>query len=149
MDLLTEYKNKQAQVLKEIDGGLQNLTVLPILQELSYRIMVLENLRILTKMAPLTLDQQALGYHFGLLKMNIKAFLTDRKIGFVVDETEKAKRATAGEALVKAIDEAFKYFQPPTTETGYKDGVSKIINVVLPIWMQYRDAYINFKEVLQ
>ena len=37
----------------------------------------------------------------------------------------------------------------PSKPEQYSQAVGKYINALLPVWMQYRDTYINLQEVLK
>ena len=66
-------------------------------------------------------------------------------MAFPPDEKLKKQRATALGNLQTVITSFRKQFQSfaPTAE-AYRDAISKMVNTVLPAWLQYRFTYIPF-----
>ncbi len=143
MELLVQYKNKQQEFYAQVAEKALKLDKLPILQELNYRICVLETLQQFCKTAPITLDEKALGYHFHLVKAAIKALLNERKFGTITDERGKAQRETATITLQNVVEDVFAHFQNPTKPEDYKKSICGVINAVLSVWMPYRDTYVK------
>ena len=72
--------------------------------------------------------------------------LQERQFGIPADEKLKKQRATALGNLQTVITSFRKQFQSfaPTTPEAYRDAISKMVNTVLPAWLQYRFTYIPF-----
>ena len=62
------------------------------------------------------------------------------------DDTLKNQRATALSNLQTVINSFRKQFQSfqPTTPEAYRAAIGKMINTILPAWLQYRFTYIPF-----
>ena len=122
------YQTKQQLNAKMADGS---FTVDKLLgyQELMYRISVLESCMGFVKTAPVSADLNAMCFHYQ-----------------VVDEKLKNQRETARGNLETVVGSFRKQFQSfaPTSPEAYRDAVSRMINTVLPAWLQYRYTYIPF-----
>ena len=72
--------------------------------------------------------------------------LQERQFGMPADEKLKNQRETARGNLETVVGSFRKQFQSfaPTSPEAYRDAVSRMINTVLPAWLQYRYTYIPF-----
>ena len=148
MNILETYKAKQA----EINNRIATHTIRPqetlAMQELNYRIDVLETFKGFIKSAPMALDPKQLGYHYQLVDAYVKFALTERQFGPKTDEAGQKKRDTARESLQKVVHygrRRFSSFSPSKPEQ-YSETVGKYINAVLPIWLAYRDTYVKLEN---
>lgn len=116
-----------------------------LVQELEYRISVLETFQTFCKAAPLTTDTKVLVNHYQLFNHCICNLLTERKFGTKADDNGKKKRETAFESFDKVIRDNQKRFTSfvAQTQNQYKTSISNYINTVLPVWIQYRDTYVK------
>lgn len=145
MQLLDVYKNKQMELQKKIEAKELKLDVLPVLQELNYRVFVFETIQAFCRTAPVTLDKKALSYHYQLIAASLRSLLGERKFGPQVNEENKQMRETAGLNLEQVISDGLKRFNgfEPLMPEEYKNRVFKLINAVLTVWVQYRNTYVN------
>lgn len=145
MQLLDVYKNKQTELQKKIEAKELKLDVLPVLQELNYRIFVFETIQAFCRTAPVTLDKKALSYYYQLIAESLRSLLGERKFGPQVNEELKQMRETASSNLEQVISDGLKRFNgfEPLKPEEYKNRVSKLINAVLTVWVQYRNTYVN------
>lgn len=143
--ILDLYKERYEEFCSQISKDSFIIGDLPELQELNYRICVIETFRLLCKSAPVTSDIRIIGYHFQLLDAQIRFIVTERKFGAKTDEDGKKKQETAHASLENVIHEGKKWFTSflPETKEQYKEAVGQYVNTVLPVWMQYRNTYIN------
>lgn len=145
MSILDSYKAKQA----EINNRIATHTIRPqetlVMQELNYRIDVLETFKGFAKSAPMALDPKQLGYHYQLVDAYVKFALTERQFGPKTDEAGQKKRETALDSFNKAVQDGRKRFSSfkPSKPEQYSETVGRYINAILPLWMQYRNTYIN------
>ncbi|NBJ90182.1 hypothetical protein [Acutalibacter sp. 1XD8-36] len=145
MSALQIYKKKQA----ELNAKIASHTLLPqdslAMQELNYRIGVLETFQAFVKGAPMALDPKPLTYHYQLVDASVGFILTEHKFGPKADENGKKRRETALNSLGKAVSDGRKRFSSfkPSRPEQYSETVSKYINTIMPLWVQYRDTYIN------
>ncbi len=143
--ILTQYIALQSELESQINANSLPPDSLVKYQELTYRIAVLNTCKVLCKTAPLSTDMQAMGYHYHLTDMIFAALLTERKFGLKVDEDGKKKRETAHVAVERAIEDGRRRFRKftATTQEQYKNIIVTFINAVVPLWLQYRNTYIN------
>ena len=139
------YQTKQQLTAKITDGS---LTVDQLLgyQELLYRISVLESCMNFVKTAPVTADMKAMSFHYQVVDALFTCLLQERQFGIPADEKLKKQRATALANLQTVVNSFRKQFQSfaPTAPEAYRAAVGKMINTVLPAWLQYRFTYIPF-----
>ena len=117
-------------------------------QELLYRIEVLETCRMLCKTAPVTTDVKPLGEHYHLVDAYIQCISRERRFGPPAGEKQKAGRKTAADAMEKVLADGRKRFSSfrPSGGEQYKRNISALMNTVLPVWLQLRNAYINIDK---
>ena len=118
---------------------------LVLVQELDYRISILETFQTFCKAAPLTTDTKVLVNHYQLVNLSICNLLTERKFGPKTDDNGKKKRETAALSLDKVVKDNQKRFASfaAQTQNQYKTSITNYINAVLPVWVQYRDTYVK------
>lgn len=143
--ILEQYKEAQNVIRSKAAENSLMLEDLLIMQELNYRICVLETFQTLCKAAPVTMDTNALGYHFQLVDAYVEFILHERRFGARTDAEGLKKRETALISFERIVQDGRKRFSSflPKTNEQYQRSVSQYINTILPAWMQYRNAYIN------
>lgn len=139
------YQTKQQLNARIADG---KLTVDQLLgyQELLYRISILESCMSFVKTAPVTTDLKAMSFHYKVVDALFTCLLQERQFGVPADEKLKKQRATALSNLQTVVTCFRKQFQSfaPSTPEAYRDAIGKMINTILPAWLQYRYTYIPF-----
>lgn len=65
--ILEQYRKRQNEIREQIAANSLPLDQMLIMQELNYRICVLETFESLCKSAPVTMDTKAMGFHFQLV----------------------------------------------------------------------------------
>lgn len=145
MSVLQTYQEKKSQINKRIATHTVQLQESLALQELNYRIDVLETFQAFTKTAPMSMEPKQLGYHYQLVDNYVKFVLTERQFGPKTDEKGQKMRATALDSFQKVVQDGRKRFASfqATKPEQYSETLNKYINTVLPLWMQYRNTYIN------
>lgn len=143
MELMLEYQNKQKDLLGQVNAKTLKLDQLPVLQELNYRLCVLETLKAFCKTAPITLEEKALGYHFQLVSAYIRFLPLERKFGMAPNEQEKAERETSLQTLERVIADVHRQFPKPMKPEQYKKNVGEMINAILCVWIPFRNTYIK------
>ena len=143
--ILAELQKKQANIKEQIDANSLPLDGLLVMQELNYRISVMETFQALVKTAPLSTDTSVLRQHYGIFDVSLRYLLKDHKFGIATDDNGKKKRETAEKAVTDVILTNQKKFSSFVAETQnqYKRYVSECANTVLPMWLQFRDTYIT------
>ena len=140
--ILTQYQNRQSVIREQIAENSLPLDDLIGVQELNYRIGVLETFQSLAKTAPISTDTKVLGRHYQIVDVCIRYLLSDHKFGTATDEDGKKKRETAYKALEDIIRDNRKRFSAETQD-HYKRCITNCVNTVLPMWLQFRDTYIK------
>ena len=115
------------------------------MQELNYRICVLETFQSFCKSAPITLDTKVMGYHFQMVDAYVRFTLNERRFGLKADAEGQKRRETALSSFEHVVQDGRKRFSSfkAGTQEQYKTSISQYIHTILPVWMQYRNTYIN------
>lgn len=145
MKLIEYYLQNQEEARKQITAGTYKTEQLFMLQELNYRICVLETMRDFCRSAPITTDVRQLCTHYRVVDAYIRFLMSERQLGSKTDEEGQKKRETAMSAFSKVVQDyqrRFCSFQA-TTPDQYKKVIENTINSVLPVWAQYRTTYIS------
>ena len=143
--LLDQYRERQNIFRSQIAENSLPLEDLLLVQELNYRICVLETFQSFCKSAPITMDTKVMGYHFQMVDAYVRFILTERKFGLKADAEGQKKRETARTSLERVVQDGRKRFTSFSagTQEQYKKCISNFTNTILPVWMQYRNTYIN------
>lgn len=143
--ILDNYRNLQNNYRSQIAANSLPLEDNLKMQEVNYRICVLETFESLSKSAPITMDTKVMGYHYQLVDANVKFVLTERKFGPKTDTEGIKKRETAAASFEKVVQDGRKRFSSfsPTSQDQYRSTIGNYILTVLSVWMQYRNTYIN------
>lgn len=161
MSVLTSYREKQSEYNSRIAKHTMQTRENLALQELNdsssskndelFRISVLETFQAFAKGAPMGMKVEDLSYHYQLVDTYVKSVLCERQFGAKTDSDGKKRRETAHQSLEKVIQAGRKQFTSfsPSKPEQYSQAVGKYINALLPVWMQYRDTYINLQEVMK
>lgn len=141
--LLDKYYERREAFRSQVAANSLPPEDLILVQELDYRISVLETFQTFCKAAPLSTDTKVLANHYQLFNYCICNLLTERKFGKKTDDNGKKKRETAFESFDKVIKDNQKRFASfsAQTQNQYKTSISNCVNTVLPVWVQYRDTY--------
>ena len=69
----------------------------------------------------------------------------ERKFGPQPSEDLKQMRETSATSLEKVIVDGLERFKgfDPMQPVEYKNKVSKLVNAILSVWIQYRNTYVN------
>lgn len=79
--ILEQYRKRQNKIREQIAANSLPLDQMLIMQELNYRICVLETFESLCKSAPVTMDTKSMGFHFQLVDAYVRFTLNERKFG--------------------------------------------------------------------
>lgn len=144
--ILEQYRKRQNDIREQIAANSLPLDQVLIMQELNYRICVLETFESLCKSAPVTMDTKSMGFHFQLVDAYVRFTLNERKFGPKTDAEGQKKRETALQSFTQVVQDGRKRFSSfnASTQEQYKTCINNYIKTILPVWMQYRNTYINF-----
>lgn len=143
---LEQYYQTKQQLIAKIQNGSLTVDQLLGFQELLYRISVLESCMNFVKTAPVTSDLKAMCFHYQVVEALLTSLTQERVYGIPADEKLRKQRATALTNLQTVVNSFRKQFQSfkPATPDAYKAAITKMIDTVLPAWLQYRYTYIPF-----
>lgn len=145
--ILDIYKEKQNIVEQAVNQNMLPLSDLERVQELRYRIGVIEALRIYCKTAPVTDNVKTMVEHFTQVFNYLRGLQNEHTVHESTDEAVTNTRNTAKAALADAyngIANTMSSFKMTSNEY-YKETVIKMINGFIPVWLQYRDTLILIK----
>lgn len=145
--VLEQYQKKSEDYRSQIAADSFPPDELLALQEMNYRICVLETFQSMLRTVPMTTDIQVIANHFQVISCYMEMLLKERKFGPKMDEAKKKKRDTALASLEHVVRDGKKRFMSFTAPNpdSYKKCIGKYCNAVLPMWMQYRETYISLK----
>ncbi len=143
--ILDQYREKQNEIRSKAAENSLMLEELLTMQELNYRICVLETFQTFCKSAPITMDTKAMGYHFQMVNAYVNFVLNERRFGPKADADGQKKRETALASFERVVQDGKKRFTSFSAGTNeqYKKSIGQYVNTILPVWMQYRNTYIN------
>ena len=143
---LEQYNQMKQQLSAKIADGTMTGDQLLGYQELLYRISVLESCMNFVKTAPVTNDMKVMSYHYQVVEALFTCLVQERQFGIPADDVVRKQRATALENLQTVVNSFRKQFQSfkPAAPEAYRAAVTKMVNTILPAWLQYRFTYIPF-----
>lgn len=145
--ILDIYKEKQNIVEQAVKQNMLPLSDLERVQELRYRIGVIEALRIYCLTAPVTDNIETMLKHFNQVFDYLGGLEKEHLVKDSKDDAINNARKTAKSALgdsYKGIANVFGHFKA-TSQNSYKEQIINVINGFIPVWLQYRDSLIPIK----
>ena len=118
-------------------------------QEVLYRIEVLEAMALFLKTAPNTTDVEQLIPHYQMVDAYIRCLPQERRYGSAKTEELKEQQEVAYKSLLSVIMDYQKNFSSfaPTNDGHYMRNIATLVCTVAPVWIQFRDLYVEIKEV--
>lgn len=143
--ILEQYRDQQNTIRSQLGAGSLSQNDLLSMQEINYRICVLETFESFCKSAPITLDTKEMGLHFQVVDAYVRFTLNERKLGPKTDAEGQKKRETAYLSFEQVAADGRKRFSSfsASTKDQYKNSINNYIRTILPMWVQYRNTYIN------
>ena len=143
---LEQYNQMKQQLTAKIADGTMTVDQLLGYQELLYRISVLESCMNFVKTAPVTNDMKVMSFHYQVVEALFTCLIQERQFGVPANDALKKQRDTALSNLQTVVNSFRKQFQSfkPATPEAYRAAVTKMVNTILPAWLQYRFTYIPF-----
>lgn len=149
MKLIEKYRARQQQLEAQMQSKPSPMGILE-LQEINYRIYVLDTIRLLSDTAPKSVNMKALVCHYQLTSGYLQSLITSNTYGSPADEALKKKRLTATASLTKVIADGCKRFKDfkAEDEESYTKRISALIISVLDMWVPYRNSFteVNLTE---
>lgn len=145
MAILEDYIAKLGKLQTSLSAGDYTAECLAKVQELEYRICVLETLKYFCKAAPVATDLKKLRSHYSLLGAYFQFLKDERKYGTRTDAGGQKLREEGARAFAKVLQDTSRQFASfkPTAQDLYKKSISQLICTVLPVWIRYRETYIK------
>ena len=143
---LEQYNQMKQQLSVKIADGTMTGDQLLGYQELLYRISVLESCMNFVKTAPVTNDMKVMSFHYQVVEALFTCLIQERQFGVPANDALKKQRDTALSNLQTVVNSFRKQFQSfkPAAPEAYRAAVTKMVNTILPAWLQYRFTYIPF-----
>ena len=101
------------------------------------------------KTAPQSVDAKILVSHYQMVDAFIQNIASERRYGINASEEVKKQRDTAHNNLHRVIQDyrtRFGSFTPGGDTGCYRKAISNIIQTILPVWIQYRQTYIEISR---
>ena len=145
MAILEEYITKLDELHSALSAGSFTAEDLAKVQELEYRVCVLETLKYFCKAAPVATNLKKLRSHYSLLSAYFQFLKEERKYGTRTDADGQKQREEGACAFAKVLQDTSRQFASfkPTAQDLYKKSISRLICTVLPVWIRYRETYIK------
>lgn len=150
MTLLEEYLSLRESFRKQIAEEKFSVKNILLLQELNYRIGIIETFQNFCQTASATSDMNAISYHHQLVLAFIGKIVTERQLGEKPNAETAKRRETASDALSRVVSDCSARFAAfkPETDQQYKKALSAFVNTILPVWVQYRTSFVDIKTAL-
>lgn len=116
--------------------------------ELAYRISVLETCQVYCKSAPACTDMQVLMRHYHMLDAYIQSLALERSYGPNRGKDTEKEREAAKMNLSRVIQDYRGRFSSfaPATDTTYSQEVGRVVNTILPAWLQLRETFVPLRK---
>lgn len=144
--ILEQYHQTKQQLDVKIANNQMTAEQVLGYQELLYRISVLESCMNFVKTAPISENMKVMGDHYQIVEALFVSLTQERQIGVNANDRIQNQRTTALgnlQTVVNSFRKQFQSFKPATPE-AYRAAVGKMINTILPAWLQYRFTYVPF-----
>jgi len=147
--LLESYQAKKAGFESGLEAAMPGPDQIWRQQELLYRLEVLEACQMFVKTAPSSTDVGALIPHYQMVDAYLLNLSMERKYGQNPADEIKKQRDTAYNNLLLVFQDyrkRFGSFNPGNDAGCYRKTIAAVIQTVLPVWIQYRQTYIEIKK---
>lgn len=143
--ILQQYRDMQSNLKERMSSDQFTIDQILVLQELSYRISVIETFEIYCKTAPVTSNLTEMAIHYQLVDAHIQYTMTERRFGFKANDEVRKQRETVISTFENIVQDGRKRFSSFSNGAPdqYKNDINSYIRVILPVWLQYRNCYIN------
>lgn len=138
---------------KWVEGEMAQAQVTPAhvwwYTELIYRISVLETCQMLCRTAPISVEVKVLLGHYQMVDAYIKCMVSERAYGPDRGPDTQKERDAAQANLERVVQDYRKRFSSfaPSAPDFYGKELSKVVNTVLPAWLQFRNTFVPLKKM--
>lgn len=146
--VLENYMNLRAEAVQQIVQGNAPMDTVWRYGELLYRISVLETCQMFCKTAPITMDASVLLGHYQMLDAYVQNLALERRYGPSRGPDTQKERDAAMNNLGRVIQDYRKRFSSfaPTDAGTYSHEVGRLVNTLLPAWLQFRNTFVSVKK---
>ena len=146
--VLENYYGFRQQLLQRMTQQQITAGDLWLYGEVLYRIGVLETCQMYLRSAPITNEMSFLVGHYQMLDAYVQSLATERRYGPNRGPDTQKERDAAQNNLGRVIEDyrkRFSSFKPSSPET-YGHAISKLIQTLLPAWLQFRNTFVPIKK---
>lgn len=146
--VLENYYSIRAQVDKRIVQGGAPADAVWWYGEVVYRIGVLETFQMFCRTAPTTMESKVLQGHYQMLDAYVQSIALERRYGPNRGPDTQKEREAAQTNLGRVIQDYRKRFSSfaPAAPESYGFEVSRVVNTLLPAWLQFRNTFVPLKK---
>ena len=146
--VLENYYNLRSEVDQRIAQGRAPADAIWWHGEIVYRIGVLETCQMFCKTAPITMEVKVLQGHYKMLDAYVQCLALERRYGPNRGPDTQKERDAAQNNLGRVIADYRKRFSSfaPSTQESYSNEIGKVVQTLLPAWLQYRNTFVPLKK---
>ena len=146
--VLENYYGLRSEVNKRIAQGNAPADAIWWHGEIMYRISVLETCQMFCKTAPITMEVKILQGHYKMLDAYVQCLALERRYGPNRGPDTQKERDAAQNNLGRVIADYRKRFSSfaPSGQESYSHEISKVVQTLLPAWLQYRNTFVPLKK---
>lgn len=146
--VLENYYGLRGEVNKRIAQGNVPADAIWWHGEIMYRISVLETCQMFCKTAPITIEVKVLQGHYKMLDAYVQCLALERRYGPNRGPDTQKERDAAQNNLGRVIADYRKRFSSfaPSNQESYSHEISKVVQTLLPAWLQYRNTFVPLKK---
>lgn len=146
--VLENYHSIRTQVDARIAQGGAPADAVWWYGEVVYRIGVLETFQMFCRTAPATMESKVLQGHYQMLDAYVQSIALERRYGPNRGPDTQKERDAAQTNLSRVIQDYRKRFSSfaPTAPESYGYEVGRVVNTLLPAWLQFRNTFVPIKK---
>lgn len=142
--VLENYWSIRTEIDNRMATGPATATMVWWYSEIAYRISVLETCQMFCKSAPVSTDVKTLLGHYQMVDAYVQCLSQERQYGPDRGPDTQKEREAAQTNLGRVVKDYRGRFSSfaPTTPDYYAKEIGKVVNTILPAWLQVRDSFI-------
>ncbi|MPM14747.1 hypothetical protein SDC9_61111 [bioreactor metagenome] len=146
--VLENYWSIRAEIESRMEKEPATATMVWWFGELAYRIGVLETCQMFCRSAPSSTDVKTLLGHYQMVDAYIQCMTQERRYGPNRGPDTQKERDAAQVNLERVVQDYRGRFSSfaPTAPDYYAKEIGRVVNTILPAWLQFRDAFIPIKK---
>lgn len=146
--VLEKYRQYKQSLQQQMEQGGLTANTLWKYGEVVYRISALETCQAFRKSVPVTTDMGPLTQHYQMLDSCVQCLAQERSYGPSRGPDTEKERNAARTNLSRVIDDYRRQFSSftPTYDFSYEHKIDRVINLVIPAWIQMRETFVPLRE---